>query len=174
MATLDVLLDCCTRLQQSHLQPNILAMTTSKGKITIPFAVFMSFGGISDQSLLEMYMVYLRFNRETASFKLLLNMQWTKSSRGIRLHLTFDLLASEAVPLQKWWSFVSYCDIPDHGNSGSLNYRKIYTLNRSGARGFGPWYVWDSVYSKYSSSVTDTECSPRFEYHIEIMPLRSY
>jgi hypothetical protein len=94
MATLDVLLDCCTRIQQSHLQPNILAMTTSKGKITIPFAVFMSFGGISDESLLEMYMVYLRFNRDTASFILLLDMQWTKSSRGFRLHLTFDLLAN--------------------------------------------------------------------------------
>jgi hypothetical protein len=66
-------------------------MTTSKGKVTIPFAVFMSFGGISYESLLEMYMVYLRFNRETASFKLLLDMQWTKFFRGIRLHLTFDL-----------------------------------------------------------------------------------
>jgi hypothetical protein len=54
----------------------------------------MSFGGISDESLLEMYMVYVRFNRETASFKLLLDIQWTKSSRGIRLHLTFDLSAN--------------------------------------------------------------------------------
>ena len=36
-------------------------------------------------------MVYLRFNRETASFKLLLDLHWDKSSRGIRLHLTFDL-----------------------------------------------------------------------------------
>jgi hypothetical protein len=69
----------------------MLAMTTSKGKVTIPLADFMSLGGISDESLLEMYMVYLRFNRETASFKLLLDMQWTKFFRGIRLHLTFDL-----------------------------------------------------------------------------------
>jgi 1,4-dihydroxy-2-naphthoate octaprenyltransferase len=57
MATLSVLVDCYTRLQQSRLQPNILAMTTSVGKFSIPFGIFIAFSGITDEPLLESYIV---------------------------------------------------------------------------------------------------------------------
>ena len=96
MANLAVLVNCFTFLQESRLQPNIMAMTTPEGRISVPLQIFMSFGGITDiPSLLE-YGTYLKSSRETASFRLLLCLGWDQFPRGINMKLNFYLTTNLA------------------------------------------------------------------------------
>ena len=96
MANLAVLLNCFTFLHESRLQPNIIAMTTPEGWISVPLQIFMSFGGITDIPLLLECGSYMKSSRETASFRLLLCLGWDQFPRGINMKLNFYLTTNLA------------------------------------------------------------------------------
>jgi hypothetical protein len=76
------------------LQPNILALTTNKGRITIPLHLFLSFADINDANLMKEYEKLLKSKRNF-EFTSLISLTWDKTPRGRNLKLNFDLDASE-------------------------------------------------------------------------------
>lgn len=118
MANLAVLVNCFTFLQESRLQPNIMAITTPEGRISVPLQIF---DGITDIPLLLEYGTYLKSNRETATFRLLLSLGWDQFPRGINMKLNFYLTKNSAnvrlllqpnLPTGKFASEMAYVALP--------------------------------------------------------------
>ena len=76
------------------MQPHLINLITSKGRITIPLNIFLSFGGITDINLLLEYERLLK-SKNNFAFTSLISLTWDKTPRGVKLKLNFDLDVSE-------------------------------------------------------------------------------
>ena len=99
MASITTLIECYIALQQNRMQPHLITLITSKGRITIPLNIILSFGDITDVNLLLEYERLLK-SKNNFAFTSLITVTWDKTPRGVKLKLNFDLDVSEIRPRQ--------------------------------------------------------------------------
>ena len=99
MASITTLIECYIALQQNRMQPHLITLITSKGRITIPLNIILSFGDITDVNLLLEYERLLK-SKNNFAFTSLISVTWDKTPRGVKLKLNFDLDVSEIRPRQ--------------------------------------------------------------------------
>ena len=92
------------------MQPHLLKVTTSTGRITIPLYIFLSFDGITEANLV---LDYERLFKSKKSFALtsLISLSWDKTPRGANLKLNFSLDVSE-IRLRQLLDYVVNLETP--------------------------------------------------------------
>lgn len=86
-------------LQKNAAEDDVIALTTKKGRITIPLFQMMAFVGIVEEDLLLQYEQYIRNSPETASFRSMVSLVYDKFPRGRNRKFTFDLIVDKDVQL---------------------------------------------------------------------------
>ena len=94
MTSITILIECYIALQQNRMQPHLITLITSKGRITIPLNIFLSFRDITDVTLLLEYERLLK-SKNNFAFTSLISLTWEKTPRGVKLKWNFDLDVSE-------------------------------------------------------------------------------
>ena len=92
MANLNAVIVAFESLQSCHFEPHISVLMTGDGRITIPAIDFLSFGGVTDIILLNDFVRFIKRDKLTLAFRLLLHLEWGTSPGGINCKLSFNLL----------------------------------------------------------------------------------
>ena len=96
MANLNAVISAYESLQSCRFEPHVSVLVTGNGRITIPAIDFLSFGGITDTMLLNDFVKFIKRDKLTMAFRLLLDLDWGTSPGGINCKLSFNLLVSHS------------------------------------------------------------------------------
>ena len=94
MANLNAVIAAHESLQRCRFEPQVSVLVTGDGRITIPAIDFLSFGGITENMLLNDFVKFSKRDKLTMAFRLLLDLDWDTSPGGINCKLSFNLLVS--------------------------------------------------------------------------------
>ena len=94
MANLNAVIAAYESLQRCRFEPHVSVLVTGDGRITIPAIDFLSFGGITENMLLNDFVKFIKRDKLTTAFRLLLDLDWGTSPGGINCKLSFNLLVS--------------------------------------------------------------------------------
>ena len=92
MANLNAVIAAFKSLQRCRFEPHISVLMTGDGRITIPAVDFLSFCGVTDITLLNDFVKFIKRDKLTLAFRLLLHLEWGTSPGGINCKLSFNLL----------------------------------------------------------------------------------
>ena len=92
MVNLNAVIAAFELLQSCSFEPHISVLMTGDGRITIPAIDFLSFGGVTDIVLLNDFVRFIKRDKLTLAFRLLLHLEWGTSPGGINCKLSFNLL----------------------------------------------------------------------------------
>ena len=87
MANLNAVIAAFESLQSCRFEPHISVLMTGDGRITIPAIDFLSFGGVTDVILLNDSVRFIKRDKLTLAFRLLLHLEWGTSPGGINCKL---------------------------------------------------------------------------------------
>ena len=74
MANLNAVIAAYESLQRYHFEPQVSVLVTGDGRITIPAIDFLSFGGITENMLLNDFVKFIKRDKLTTAFRLLLDL----------------------------------------------------------------------------------------------------
>ena len=94
MANLNAVIAAYESLQRCRFEPHVSVLVTRDGRITIPAIDFLSFGGITENMVLNDFVKFIKRDKLTTAFRLLLDLDWGTSPGGINCKLSFNLLVS--------------------------------------------------------------------------------